>query len=197
MLAPPSTMGEIPKTTPNTPNPHALYQQYLADATSGDAESQYILYKALDMCAGVAGPEDIERLGYSNVDPEVMAQVVDRHERCKDLTAEVHDIREAQRKWYAQALEAGYPLARLRKAVLRTTPEKIAEELVLQALQDTYSEPMLYGDLYSLIGAFYANSNPHDNIFRREAWEVLHCSAMLQCNSSQYFEDLRNTGAGG
>lgn len=171
--------------------PYAMYSEYFDDAEAGDAASQFIIYTALDACKGMSMTSDIERLRRAGTSAELMDRIVARHHRCKDLHAEVPDLRQSYRQWLDRAVEGNDPVARLLKASWRNRLDEETKLIIRDALFSEYREPYLAGIVYFEIVALYANTAPYENVFRREAWGLMSCNSTYECDNNFALEDLK------
>ncbi|MGH9857660.1 MAG: hypothetical protein ACRD4B_07440 [Acidobacteriota bacterium] len=177
------------KQKQNTPAPHQLYKKHVAGALAGNPDSQLVLARVLDFCAGAphSRRQVREAMDYGH-EPRIIEMLNVQYEQCRELLIAVPDARGKSEQWYLAARDSGHPIIQAHRKV-RSAGEK--REFIKKALEGEYEEALLYGEIFFQASAFYANYEQYKDPVLAEAWFLLYCENTLDCDLADYLYNLR------
>ena len=170
------------------------YEQYLSNidaALSGDADAQYEVYRALQICSEVPRHAEVERMRANrDIEPDLMGVVELRHSECIRL----HDIlpgeemRSGRDQWLESAVEQGQALAVLtRQAAVGLDPTLDKRELFERAFESGNA------DVFSLMTLYHAASESSDET-EMNAWNFFRCHEDPVCDTEEFIDVLVDGG---
>jgi hypothetical protein len=174
----------------------AFAEGLLDAAKAGDGASRYWLYRALDECsAGFGESHSLEEtLIYAAQDAVDAELIRDWFARCEVLRGPRREDFGDPKAWLQAAVEAGYPLAQVQKALQLQSQAKrdAANAQGLRAESRTLAlEALASGDpaVMASIGRLAAVTQPHEKKFDlADAWLLAACLRGFDCGEhSEYF----------